>query len=396
MKIDIKTWTTKKLGEIVNVDSGTWGPADNQGTAVLRSTNFTNYGQISFINIAYREVKSNKIMELALQPGDILLEKSGGGPTQPVGRVVFFDKDLDKKIVFGNFISRLKPLGVNNKYLFYYLLFLYKIGVTERLQNQTTGIRNLILKKYLDINVALPPSEVQQQIVEKLDAIRKLQEVNNSQISKIDDLYKNLINKEIKSNKYNTVKLAKVIKPQEFINPKKFPNDEYHYIDISSIDSENFSVDLNSIKQFKGKDAPSRARKKIEMGDILFSTVRPNLKRIAKVDFPTFNSLASTGFAVLRPDSNKVNPDYMGTIVCSGIVTEQVLPQVRGAAYPAVSDNEVFNVEIPLPERKKQDEIAEKFITLQKYRKNLIEQKEKLSELFESALNKLLNQKNEN
>ena len=61
----MNNWQSKKLGEIVNIKNGTWGTADTQGTAVLRSTNFTNEGDLSYDNVAYREIQKNKISELS-------------------------------------------------------------------------------------------------------------------------------------------------------------------------------------------------------------------------------------------------------------------------------------------------------------------------------------------
>jgi len=386
----INNWQTKKLGEVACCQDGDWILSQNmQKGGDVRLIQLGDIGDGEFLNKTSKYITSSKCRELKctfLQTGDILLARLG----DPIGKSCIVPNlpyraitAVDCSIIRGN--ERI----VLQRYLLYVINSnLFRLQIAKYITGTT---RKRISRKNLEkILVFVPPLPIQQAIVKELDVIRKLQELNNHQTSKLDELHKSLINEEIKSNKYSVAKLSEITKPQEFTNPEKSPNDDYQYVDISAIDSENSAVDLNRIKQFKGKDAPSRARKKIEVGDVLFSTVRPNLKRIAKVDFPTFNSLASTGFAVLRPDSNKVNPDYMGTITCSGIVTDQVLPQVRGAAYPAVSDDDIFNAEIPLPERKKQDEIAEKFTAIQECKKSLIKQGELFKELFESTLNKLM------
>ena len=80
---------------------------------------------------------------------------------------------------------------------------------------------------------------------------------------------------------------------------KRFsPNDVIRYIDISSID--NINQCLTGTTSFKMLDAPSRAQQKVEYGDILISTVRPNLRNIAIVNDDATNLVASSGFCVLR------------------------------------------------------------------------------------------------
>lgn len=388
MKTDVQI---KKLGEVAVIVGGyafksgelSKSKEDNSFLPVIKIGNLGTDGSIHLESVQFFKF-NDKLRSFLINDNDILIAMTGA----TVGKVAISNT---KNLFLNQRVGLIRPKNdaLLEDYLKY--LLLDKNFYTYCQKKAGGGAQgNISPTQILLYEVNVPSLDVQQKIVEKLDAIRKLQELNKYQTSKTDEIHESLINEEIKSNEHTMVKLVEIIKPQEFVNPLKSPNDEYQYVDISSIDSENLSVDLNSVKQFKGKDAPSRARKKIEKGDILFSTVRPNLKRIAIVDFPTFNSLASTGFAVLRPDSNKVNPNYMGTITCSGIVTDQVLPQVRGAAYPAVSDNDIFNAEIPIPERKKQDEIAEKFIAVQGYKKNLIKQGELFKELFESTLNKVM------
>lgn len=72
--------------------SGEWGDEDINGIGipVLRTTNFTNEGVIDYSNVVTRLINSKNIKDKFLVQGDIIIEKSGGSPNQPVGRVVFF------------------------------------------------------------------------------------------------------------------------------------------------------------------------------------------------------------------------------------------------------------------------------------------------------------------
>ena len=87
-------WKTKTLEEACQFSNGLWKgekpPFVNVG--VIRNTNFTREGALDDSDIAYLDIEAKKFEKRRLQFGDIILEKSGGGPKQPVGRVALFDK----------------------------------------------------------------------------------------------------------------------------------------------------------------------------------------------------------------------------------------------------------------------------------------------------------------
>ena len=74
-------------------------------------------------------------------------------------------------------------------------------------------------------------------------------------------------------------KLGNVLIKTETVNPLNKPDEEFIYIDVSSVNKETLLID--EVNLIKGKDAPSRARKLLKSNDIIFATVRPTLKRIA-------------------------------------------------------------------------------------------------------------------
>jgi type I restriction enzyme, S subunit len=151
-------------------DSGVWGDEDNEhGMSVLRSTNFRPDGRISYDNLSYRDVDSAKRVQKALEIGDILLEKSGGGPKQPVGRVCLYRGDKEPH-AFGNFLARLRPNRelVEPDFLFFRLWHFHANGLTTSYQKQTSGIRNLELRRYLDLKIEVPPIPEQRRIIDTL------------------------------------------------------------------------------------------------------------------------------------------------------------------------------------------------------------------------------------
>lgn len=161
-------WRWVKLGEVLDIaDSGVWGePNIETGISVLRSTNFRNDGTFNFSNLALREIPHNKRQSKILFEGDIVLERSGGGPLQPVGRVCYYEGDKMLH-AFGNFCQRLRARNdrCNPRYLFWYLHLFHISGHTQFFQKQTTGIRNLEYKRYLSQEIPLPPLPEQKRIV---------------------------------------------------------------------------------------------------------------------------------------------------------------------------------------------------------------------------------------
>ena len=119
------------------------------------------------------EVEERKLASRRLQFGDIILEKSGGGPKQPVGRVAFFDK-TNGIFSFSNFTSALRvrdPSQLDFRFLHKFLYWTYVSGKTALIQSHTTGIRNLDTDAYKTIAISIPSLAEQRRIVAILDQV---------------------------------------------------------------------------------------------------------------------------------------------------------------------------------------------------------------------------------
>jgi type I restriction enzyme S subunit len=139
-------------------------------------------------------------------------------------------------------------------------------------------------------------------------------------------------------------------------DPRVTPDETFEYVDISGIDRKEKIV--ANIKKLKGVDAPSRARKVIRAGDVLVSTVRPNLNAVALIQDELENQVCSTGFCVLRANPN-VLPDYLFYFVRSSQFIRIVSGEVAGAMYPATSDQKVKEVRLPVPSLHEQHRIVD-------------------------------------
>jgi type I restriction enzyme S subunit len=141
----------------------------------------------------------------------------------------------------------------------------------------------------------------------------------------------------------------------ERVNPANAPDDEFWYVDISSIDSALKIISTPT--KIKGKFASVRARQLIHTNDVLVSTTRPNLNAVAQVPDSYDGQIGSTGFCVLRC-GNELDSDYLFHFGRSSFFINSLSSLVQGALYPAVTDKQVFAQSIPWVPIEKQRQIA--------------------------------------
>ena len=153
---------------------GAWGKPigeDEVNVRVLRVTEFGEHTVLEPETGVVRAVSAKQLASRKLQRGDILLEKSGGGPNQPVGRVVAFRTHLAEPAVPTNFVQLLRPSrdAIDPAFLTWTLDWWHKNGTAEAHQRATTNIRNLQTKAYLAQPVAVPPRAEQEQVVATIE-----------------------------------------------------------------------------------------------------------------------------------------------------------------------------------------------------------------------------------
>ena len=193
----------KKLTDICEIITGEWGTEISENSqnivSVIRTTNFLNNGKIDIENreLIKREIDKNKIEQKQLKKGDIIIEKSGGSPNQPVGRVVFFSLNSNEVFLCNNFTSILRiKENINSKYVFYFFRNSYKNKKVLKFQNKTTGIINLKLQNYLNEScIFLPELKIQNKIVNILDNLENIIEKNQNYLTHLGVLTKSLFKK---------------------------------------------------------------------------------------------------------------------------------------------------------------------------------------------------------
>lgn len=130
-------------------------------------------------------------------------------------------------------------------------------------------------------------------------------------------------------------------------NPTAQPEAEFTYVDVAAVD--NYRKVIAGAKVMRGADAPSRARKVLRSGDVIVSTVRPNLNAVALVTENLDGQIGSTGFCVLRAKRDCVLPEYLFYFSRSKAFVDGLVGLVSGALYPAVTDRQVLDQVLPIP-----------------------------------------------
>jgi type I restriction enzyme S subunit len=159
--------------------------------AVLRSTNFRGDGFFDYSDIAELQVRADQLAARKLEPGDIVIERSGGGPKQPVGRVAIFDPPDDRSYATSNFTTALRVVdrsAFDPHFLNFFLHYLYLTGATESLQRATTGIRNLDWAEYQAFTVPKLPMNEQRSVAKLLSHAYRGALVNDRQFETLAGL----------------------------------------------------------------------------------------------------------------------------------------------------------------------------------------------------------------
>jgi len=184
-RLDIpKTWEVKKLESLIKVAlGGDWGKDTTHEDAsfelayCIRGSEMRNWDEEKGRTASLRKIKKSSIENRKLREGDILVEISGGGPEQPVGRTVLIDKtvmNFEPTIpkLCTNFLRLIRPIEeVNSKFLNIYLKFFYRSGEIVKYQGGSNNLRNLKFPDYIKIDIPIPSVLLQQQIVSKIEEL---------------------------------------------------------------------------------------------------------------------------------------------------------------------------------------------------------------------------------
>jgi type I restriction enzyme S subunit len=208
------------------------------------------------------------------------------------------------------------------------------------------------------IKVALPAYDTQCHIAEILSAYDDLIENNRRRIALLEEAARQLYRKwfvrlRFPGHEHTRITIGvpeawekKRLADLADVNRASLSGSydgEIDYIDISSVTPGS----INETTRFDFRDAPSRARRIVKHGDIIWSCVRPNRRSYAVIWQPPPNLIASTGFAVITPTA--VPTSFLLRAITTDAFIGYLENHARGAAYPAVHASDFERADILVP-----------------------------------------------
>lgn len=133
------------------------------------------------------------------------------------------------------------------------------------------------------------------------------------------------------------------------------PDYEIRYIDIGNVDSLGR---IHDIAAYRFEASPSRARRRVRNGDVIISTVRTYLEAIAPISDPPENLIVSTGFAVIRPALDRLDPGFCKYALRERAFMHEVVARSTGISYPAINSSELADIELAVPPLDVQRQVA--------------------------------------
>ncbi len=387
---DFDTFQLKSV--LVKNDAGDWGSEpDDRAIGVIRSTNFNNNGKLDLSDIAHRTLSEKKFKEKKLFADDILIERSGGSETQPVGRVGFVTEEMaNTDYAFANFIQRISLNDeINPKFVYFCLQQMYEMGVTAGMQSQTTGIRNLDWKQYVKVSLPQPSPDEQTAIANILSKVDEAIASVQGSIAAAERLKKslmqNLLTGRMKPDgtlrkedefyldeKFGRVPLGwevKTIGDKDVckINPvyKYKKKEVYDFIPMEAI-KENFEGVDYVEKQIIDNGSYTR----FKAGDILFAKITPCSEngKVAYIDhIDSEVGFASTEFIVFHPTEN-VDGRFVYLLLSSGNVHKLAISLMEGTTGRQRIPWKIFRnrIFVPMPDKVEQTKIVDKILAFDK------------------------------
>ena len=192
-----------KLADIIETFiSGDWGEekvAEDTPNSVfcIRGADIVPITNHCFNGIPQRFVCDKTIENKTLKAGDLIIEKSGGSPTQSTGRIIYVSEDMIKakgNVVCSNFCTAFRvKAGWNPLYVYYFWQNVYNHGAFFNFEGKTSGIKNLQLDNALSaIDIEYLPLEKQNRIVASLASIDEKIKVNRQINDNLEAMAKQL------------------------------------------------------------------------------------------------------------------------------------------------------------------------------------------------------------
>lgn len=362
-----RPWQEQSLAELgALVTSGSRGWAkyySDHGDLFVRITNLRRAStrpdlrSTRFIQVDPEDAEARRTR---LLPGDILVSI-----TADIGIIGLVDEGFPEPAYINQHIARVRldPKLADSRFIAYYLASWGSqrrfVGATD--QGAKAGMS---LTAVANLTTSVPPVAEQVLIADALDEAVDLIETLERLIAKKRDIKQGMLQELLTGRtrlpgfvgEWRVRFLGDVatIDPEALSLATTPRSEMIDYIALEDVSSGR----LRGSSQYEFGSAPSRARRKVKSGDVLFGTVRPNLKSHAIYRQGLPNPVASTGFTVIRSRHGLSDSSFLAQWVLSDVVLAQVDRMIAGSNYPAVSSADVRKFTLDLPDVEEQRAIG--------------------------------------
>lgn len=333
------------------ITDGDWITARNMDpSGNIRLIQLADIGIGRFLNRSSKFINEEKFAQLdctQLESNDVLISRMA----DPIGRACLVPNLSQRAITAVDVTILRTDRSVADPR---FIMFLCNTSeFRSAVESAATGTtRSRITRRNLErIQIPLPPPSEQRRIVKILDQADHLRRLRAEADAKADRILPALFLKMFGDPPTNPMSwpdapLARLLSPVDKRDPSVEPDESFIYIDIAGVDGT--SGEIVDTKVLLGAQAPSRARQIVREGDVLVSTVRPYLRATARVPRELDGQICSTGFSVLRA-KRKIGRGYLYALSRTHWFTEQLMARARGASYPAVTNKDIWQMQVPLP-----------------------------------------------
>jgi len=325
---------------------------------VIASAPITHDRIIGSVTVSDKEFAKNEV-----QYGDILFQRSSETREEVGQSNVYLDKD--ETATFGGFVIRGRATTEFDPMFFHALLKTDKVrdDMTSRSGGSTRY--NIGQDSLASVTVHIPTLPEQQKIAAFLGAVdAKLAALAARQAALVRfkaGLMQKLFSQQLRFTRDDGGAFPdwqeKELRAVSIINPKspKLP-ERFRYIDLESVNAGT----LGAVSEIDATEAPSRAQRVLQRGDILFQMVRPYQRNDLHFELIGVY-VGSTGYAQIRAKQNR---HYLFQVLHTDEFVNRVLERCTGTGYPAINSNDLGKVTVPFPHPDEQQKIANALSTM--------------------------------
>lgn len=412
----MKTKLANLISETIN---GEWGEENFafQNVNIIRAANFNSDGTIDFSKLVKRAILQNfkengvnksavdfkKIENKKLLDDDIIIEKSGGGPQTPVGRTVYFINPDNKIYLCNNFtqIIRVDKKKVNPKYFFYGLQYLYDTRRVLKYQNQTTGLINLKLDRYLQEKIEVPSLDVQLKISTQLQILQDLIDKRKESFHILNKLLESTFFKMFgdpvnNQNNFPIKKLKDIVKKDKIITygiVQAGPNIENGIPYIRSGDIKKGEIKIDKLLKTSKEIALKFDRSRCDFGDIVMS-IRASIGEVAIIPKILDGVNLTQGTARISPNEKIINRYYLLQLLSNNGFAFLLNKHVKGSTFKEISLTKLREIKIPIcNDIMLQNKFSDYYLSINLQKQKLQQSLDLLEKLFRSVLHNSFNKK---